>query len=65
MPALPVECPSITPIAVVVSNRRPNMCLANANRLVKCFKRPFGLEDKFRKRNFDAIIEMTGGFAHC
>ncbi|KAI3429289.1 hypothetical protein D9Q98_005385 [Chlorella vulgaris] len=40
--------------------KRPNMCLANANRLVKCFKRPFGLEDKFRKRNFDAIIEMTG-----
>ncbi|KAI3429288.1 hypothetical protein D9Q98_005384 [Chlorella vulgaris] len=40
--------------------KRPNMCLANANRLVKCFKRPFGLEDKFRKRNFDAIIEITG-----
>lgn len=37
------------------------MCLANANRLVKCFKKPLGLENKFRKRNFNAIIEMTGG----
>jgi hypothetical protein len=40
--------------------QRPAMCLANANRLVKCLKKPFGLESKFRKRNFDAIIEMTG-----
>jgi hypothetical protein len=25
----------------------------------------FGLESKFRKRNFDAIIEMTGETASC
>jgi hypothetical protein len=36
------------------------MCLANANRLVKCFKRPLGLENKFRKQNFDTILQMTG-----
>ena len=36
------------------------MCLANANRLVKCFKKPLGLENKFRKRNFDAILSITG-----
>lgn len=36
------------------------MCLANANRLVRCFKRPFALESKFRKKNFDAILDMTG-----
>jgi hypothetical protein len=37
------------------------MCLANANRLVKCFKKPFALESKFKKQNFDTIVEMTGG----
>jgi len=37
------------------------MCLANANRLVRCFKRPFKLDHRFRKRNFDAIVDITGG----
>jgi hypothetical protein len=39
------------------------MCLANANRLVKCFKKPFALESKFKKQNFDTIVEMTGEHA--
>lgn len=36
------------------------MCLANANRLVRCLKKPLRLEARFRKRNFDAIVQMTG-----
>jgi hypothetical protein len=48
--------------SVECHNRRPKMCLANANRLVKCLKRSFGLENIFRKRNFDAIVKTTGWF---
>ena len=40
---------------------RPGACLANANRLVKCFKAPLGLETSLRKHNFDAIVRITGG----
>ena len=39
---------------------RPGACLANANRLVKCFKAPLGLETSLRKQNFDAIVRITG-----
>ncbi len=39
------------------------MCLANANRLVRCLKKPFRLEARFRKQNFDAIVQMTGEHA--
>ncbi|KAL4447467.1 hypothetical protein ABPG75_004686, partial [Micractinium tetrahymenae] len=63
------EAQRISPFAVAsyglqsviwAKGKRPAMCLANANRLVRCLKKPFRLEARFRKRNFDAIVQMTG-----
>lgn len=35
------------------------MCLGNLNMLVKCFCQPC-LDSTFRKRNFEAILDITG-----
>jgi hypothetical protein len=36
------------------------MCMGNVNMLVKCLGKPLRLENKFRKRNFNAIMDVTG-----
>ncbi|GAB4819117.1 hypothetical protein N2152v2_006163 [Parachlorella kessleri] len=40
--------------------KRPAMCMGNVNMLLKCLGRPLRLENKFRKRNFNAILDVTG-----
>lgn len=40
--------------------REPAMCMGNINMLVKCMGKPLRMESKFRKRNFNAIMKVTG-----
>lgn len=61
LPRPPQHLPALPPSPLPpLPRRRPALCLANANRLVHCLKAPLKLEAKFRKRNFDAIVEITG-----
>lgn len=36
------------------------MCMGNVNMLVRCLGKPLRIENKFRKRNFNAIVDVTG-----
>lgn len=37
------------------------MCLGNINLLLGCFSKPLALDHTFRRHNFNAIREITGG----
>ena len=44
-------------------SRRPPACLGNINMLAKCCGKPCGLDRRFRRANFEAILEITGARA--
>ncbi|GAB4816306.1 hypothetical protein N2152v2_003352 [Parachlorella kessleri] len=46
--------------AVWGKGKRPAACSGNVNLMAKCAGSCFRMEDKFRKRNFDAIVDITG-----
>jgi len=39
---------------------KPGMCSGNLKMLMKCLGKPLRLDDHFKKRNFSAILDITG-----